>query len=97
LPLAFFPFFFDFFAFAVPAGAGASRKPSKMEVRTPEIHKVDPEYGSTLRLLQGFPVKPLGEPANFGVSPVDFTSEVARGARGPRLGHGGLEPAIHRG
>jgi hypothetical protein len=32
----------------------------------PEIHRVDPEFGSTLRLLKGFPVKLLGQLANFG-------------------------------
>ena len=32
----------------------------------PEIHRVDPEFGSTLRLLEGFPVKLLGQLANFG-------------------------------
>ena len=32
----------------------------------PGIHRVDPEFGSTLRLLKGFPVKLLGQLANFG-------------------------------
>ena len=32
----------------------------------PEIHGADPESGSTLRLLQGFSVKMLGQLANFG-------------------------------
>ena len=31
----------------------------------PKIHRVDPEYGSTLRLLQGFSVKLLGQPCEF--------------------------------
>ena len=32
----------------------------------PEIHRADPESGSTLRLEQEFSVKILGQPANFG-------------------------------
>jgi hypothetical protein len=32
----------------------------------PEIYRVDPEPGSILRLLQGFPVKILDQLANFG-------------------------------
>ena len=32
----------------------------------PGIHRVDPEFGSTLRLSKGFPVKLLGQLANFG-------------------------------
>jgi hypothetical protein len=30
------------------------------------VHRVDPESGSTLRLLWGFSVKLLGQLANFG-------------------------------
>jgi hypothetical protein len=41
-----------------PAAQGAEAEP--------EIHRVDPEFGSTLRLLKGFPVKLLGQLANFG-------------------------------
>ena len=33
-----------------------------------KIHMVDPEFGSTLRLLKGFPVKLLGQLANFGTT-----------------------------
>jgi hypothetical protein len=32
----------------------------------PETHKVDPESGSTLRLLSGFAAKLPGQLANFG-------------------------------
>jgi hypothetical protein len=53
-----------FFAYSTAAEHAAYN----VEVRTfePEIHRVDPEFGSTLRLLQGFPVKLLGQLANFG-------------------------------
>ena len=44
----------------------AAQRPMLLAVRPePEIHRVDPESGSTLRLLQGFPVKLLGQLANF--------------------------------
>ena len=32
----------------------------------PKVHRVDPESGSTRRLLQGFSAKVLGQLANFG-------------------------------
>jgi hypothetical protein len=38
----------------------------KVAFGEPETHRVDAESGSTLRLLYGFSVKLLGQPANFG-------------------------------
>ena len=42
------------------------RKGIRLPACEPEIHRVDSESGSTLRLLQGFSVKLLGQLANFG-------------------------------
>jgi hypothetical protein len=53
----------------VASGAARCARP------IPEIHRVDPETGSTLRILYGFSVKLLGQLANFWVNPVNLTFE----------------------